>query len=137
MIIKEMPLPKGDTYLVMKGTTYKFYSVVRREEETTICCHGTNSWKTIYQYYHDVHLCQKEIMEGKGITAEQHVYWKAYFTRMNATSTHAHYSHPTDTNFALKTMSCNSSKTSSTQSRAQVESQSREPVKRKRVSFEA
>lgn len=84
MVVKqfEWVLPKGDMYEVWKKTEGRFvyYSCVRREEETTMCCHGTNSMNTITEYYYYIHQCQKDIMND--ITnSELHTYWKNYRER--------------------------------------------------------
>ena len=82
-LVDEWELPKGDVYEIWQAAdsgTLAFHSYVRREHETTLCCHGTNSMNTIKQYYMDVKLAQQDIMNDKS-NAKLHAYWLAYKKR--------------------------------------------------------
>tara|TARA_B100001559_G_C16300139_1_gene529225 strand:- start:371 stop:784 length:414 start_codon:yes stop_codon:yes gene_type:complete len=82
-LVEEWSLPKGDVYEVWQTTgtgALSFHSMVRREKETTLCCHGTNSMMTIRQYYMDVKLAQQDIMDDTK-NAQQHAYWISYKKR--------------------------------------------------------
>ena len=74
MLLHSWTLPTGDVYEVYKNGSI-LTSWIQRQHETTICCQGTNSMRTIRQYFNDVELCQTETMNGKH---GYHDYWIAY-----------------------------------------------------------
>ena len=89
-LVEQWSLPKGDIYEIWQSTSCgasSFYSYVKREQESTLCCHGTNSMATIKQYYLDVKSAQQDIMEDRK-NARIHTYWMNYKKRrlLNYTS---------------------------------------------------
>lgn len=88
-LIHEWILPKGDVYEIWQSTgkgMLSFKAYVRRELETTLCCHGTNSMATIKQYYKDVKLAQQDVMNDRR-NGKLHAYWVAYKKRRLSCST--------------------------------------------------
>ena len=89
-LVDEWSLPKGDVYEIWQSTgngVLSFHSCVRREKETTLCCHGTNSMATIKQYYMDVKLAQQDVMNDKK-NGKVHAYWIAYKRRRLDSDSH-------------------------------------------------
>lgn len=75
-------LPLGDLYEIYhtqtpSGANY-YISMIKRENETTVCCQGTPSMRVIQQYYEEVSLAQKDRMNSD--------YWKKYKKRMELKS---------------------------------------------------
>lgn len=129
-IIGEWSLPKGDVYEVRQSCSkdmLAFHSYIRREKETTLCCHGTNSMATIRQYYMHVKLAQQDVMDNR-TNAKLHAYWVAYRSRRLA-----------QCNSQTSSLSCNAH-TSSHISRTSAQTTGSRHVKEshatgKRVSF--
>ena len=78
------PLPKGDIYIVRRGHDYKYYSIVQREKESTIACHGTNYWSCIKDYYSEIFLAQQDVMNGTSVSVPVLRYWQTYRGRMSS-----------------------------------------------------
>ena len=76
-------LPKGDLYLIRRNKNNGlFYSMIQRENEMTICCHGTKSMNIIRQYFLEVKQSQIDTMNGMGVDEPTLKFWKEYRQRM-------------------------------------------------------